>query len=79
MSATPYYMRALPTALGFEHDFDAAVFVLFEGPVGFASALQPVTVGNDEGWINLTFLDTVEERLHVAVDVGLSHSSQRAA
>src|SRR3954470_725114 len=56
-----------------QHDFDAAVFLVFERLVHVRRLLERDTVRDHERRIELARLDAIEQRLHVSHHVGLTH------
>src|SRR5438309_1340168 len=57
---------------GLEHDLDAAVLLVAESLVHGRAFGQTHPVGNDEGWIDLAFLDTVEQVIGPSIHVRLA-------
>src|SRR3954471_4711913 len=55
-----------------EHDFDAAVLLVAERLVHRRPLLQPDPMGDDEGGVDLAFLDAVQEIVGPAIDMGLA-------
>ena len=66
-------VEALPAALGFEHDFYAFVLLIPEDLVTTRRILEVEAVRNYKRWINFAAFDALQQRLHVFVNVSLTH------
>src|SRR5688572_13748640 len=65
-------MYRSPRPSWFQHDFDAAVFLVAEGLVEIGRIVQRTAVGDDEGWIDGALFDLFEQRLDVTLNVSLT-------
>src|SRR4051812_11963429 len=65
--------------LGLENDLDAVIFLVDERLVTVRRLVELQRVRNDEARVDLAFLDALEERLHVALHVGLAGSHRERA
>src|SRR5277367_2325492 len=66
------------TALRLHHDLDAAIFLGGENLVGFGRFFQSEAMGDDEGRVDLSALNSFHQRLHVFLNVGLPHLKSQA-
>src|SRR3954467_3578744 len=63
---------------GFQHDLDATVLFVAKHLVHLGTVLQPRSMSNDEGWIDLPFLDSPQEVVGPAIYVSLAHPERQA-
>ena len=56
---------------GLQHDLDAVVLFLVEDVVAVRRFIQRQPVRDDEAGVDLSLLDSLQQRLHVALDVAL--------
>jgi hypothetical protein len=61
-----------------EKDLDAAVLLVAERLVGVRRFLQGKPMGDDERWIDLVFLDSLQQRRKVVLGVSLPHFKGQA-
>ena len=61
-----------------DDDFDAVVFFVAEFVVGLRTVFEADAIGDDEGRIDFTFENALEQRRHVALRVRLSHAKGKA-
>src|SRR5690606_26157779 len=78
VSANPLCEGLAEALSGLEHDFDAAVVLVTERLVHFRPLLEADAVGDDEGRIDLPFLNAFEQVIGPAIDVGLAHAEGQA-
>src|SRR5437588_265613 len=60
-------------SVGHEDDLDAVVVLLLEGLVSLGGVVEFHPMGDDARRINVALLDALQERMQIAMDVGLSH------
>lgn len=56
----------------FQNHFDAVILFVPEDRVGLGRLLERHVMSNYEAWVNLTVLDSFQERLQVALNVALA-------
>src|ERR1700759_3782649 len=65
-------LRLCPEGSGLEHDLFASVLLVLEDVVAVRRLLQWERVRDDPRRVDLTGLDALQQRLHVALDVALA-------
>ena len=73
-----YICRGCWSLLGLQYDLDALIFLVAEHLVALRRLVQVQAMRDYKGWVDSPLLDVIQERPHIALDVGLAHLQGQA-